>query len=177
MHRRSVLSEIDLAEWDAYARHVRPLSGRNAAALAHPTRRPPAASLPAPVVPARHRVVGRENSAALVIGARPPGIDSTSWTRLASGRMAVQRRLDLHGRTADHAFASLTTFLRAAHADRLRCVEVITGRGSGEAGGILKRELPHWLNGPALRPVILAVIHPHAANTGSVRVLLKTRRA
>ena len=30
----------------------------------------------------------------------------------------------------------------------------------------MAQELPHWLNAPALRPCILAVAHPHAANTG-----------
>jgi DNA-nicking Smr family endonuclease len=55
-------------------------------------------------------------------------------------------------------------------------VEIITGRGSGEAGGVIRRDLPLWLNLPGLRPMILATTHPHAANPGAVRVLLKRRR-
>jgi len=55
-------------------------------------------------------------------------------------------------------------------------VEVITGRGAGEAGGVLRRELPHWLNLPSLRPLVLAAIHPHPANPGAVRVLLRRTR-
>ena len=65
---------------------------------------------------------------------------------------------------------------QAAHGDRVRCVEVITGRGTGEAGGVLRRELPMWLNLPALRPLVLAASHPHAANTGAVRLLLRRSR-
>jgi DNA-nicking Smr family endonuclease len=53
----------------------------------------------------------------------------------------------------------------------MRCVEIITGKGE-----ILARELPHWLNAPGLRPLILAIAHPHAANTGSVRILLRRAR-
>ena len=43
-------------------------------------------------------------------------------------------------------------------------------------GEVLLRELPHWLNAPQLRPLILALAHPHAANTGSVRLLLRRPR-
>ncbi len=83
------------------------------------------------------------------------------------------RTLDLHGRTAQRAFHALHAFLHAAHADHVRCVEIITGRGSGETGGVLRRELPLWLNLPALRPLVLAASHPHAANPGAVRLLLR----
>ena len=77
---------------------------------------------------------------------------------------------------AERAFRALRVFLRAAHADGVRCVEIVTGRGSGEAGGVLRRELPHWLNLPELRPMVLAAAYPHAANPGAVRVLLRRLR-
>jgi len=83
------------------------------------------------------------------------------------------RTLDLHGKTADRAFHALEKFLRAAYADRVRCVEIITGRGSGEHGGIIRRELPLWLNLQSLRPLILAAAHPHRANQGATRLLLR----
>ena len=107
------------------------------------------------------------------MGSQPGGLDKASWNRFRSGKLPVQRTLDLHGRTAQRAFHALDHFLRRAHADHVRCVEVITGRGSGEGGGILRRELPLWLNLPNVRPMILAARHPHAANSGSVRLLLR----
>ena len=84
--------------------------------------------------------------------------------------------MDLHGQTAQRAFYALKAFIRTAHADHVRCVEVITGRGSGEQGGVIKREFPIWLNLPDIRPMILAASHPHAANPGSVRLLLRRIR-
>jgi DNA-nicking Smr family endonuclease len=90
--------------------------------------------------------------------------------------LAPERRLDLHGLTAQRAHAVLVAFLRSAHADRLRCVEVITGRGSREETGVLRRELPLWLNLPDIRPLVLAAAHPHAANQGAVRLLLRRVR-
>ena len=76
---------------------------------------------------------------------QPAGVDAASWNRLRTGRLAPERTLDLHGRTAHAAFHALAAFLHRAQADRVRCVEIITGRGEG-AGGVIRRELPLWLN-------------------------------
>jgi DNA-nicking Smr family endonuclease len=112
---------------------------------------------------------------------QPPGLDSSSWARFQHGKMPPTRTLDLHGKTAQAAFHTLERFLHAAQADHVRCVEIITGRGKGEAGGVLKRELPLWLNLPSLRPLILAASHPgtapfRAANEGATRLLLRRAR-
>ena len=118
----------------------------------------------------------RRSFAPLEIGAAPGGVDRCTWTRFRGGKLVPQRILDLHGRTVQRAHADLHAFIAAAMAERLRCVEVITGRGSGETGGVLRREVPLWLNDPALRPSILAASHPHPANQGAIRVLLRRRR-
>jgi len=106
----------------------------------------------------------------------PGGVDSASWQRFRTGKLPAARVLDLHGQTAQRAFHALVTFLRTAHADRLRCVEIVTGRGSASGVGVLRRELPLWLNLPDIRPLVLAATHPHAANPGSVRLLLRRVR-
>ena len=112
----------------------------------------------------------------LLIGARPPGVDNATWERFRTGKTPALRTLDLHGRTAQRAFLAMHAFLGRAHADRVRCVEIITGRGVGETGGVIRRELPLWLNLAELRPLVLAAAHPHAANPGSVRLLLRRIR-
>jgi DNA-nicking Smr family endonuclease len=73
--------------------------------------------------------------------------------------------------TAARAHQAVSHFINEAYAGQLRIVEIITGKGE-----ILHRELPHWLNSPQLRPLILALAHPHSANTGAVRVLLRRMR-
>ena len=167
--RRERLTETDRAEWASYARTIKALPGRTLpdlppVPLPEPIRRPAHPAAPRPT---------RAPSPSISVGDHPGGLDNSSWNRFRSGKLTPQRTLDLHGRTAERAFHSLHAFLHAAHADRLRCVEVITGRGSGEGGGVLRREFPVWLNLPALRPLVLAATHPHAANTGSVRLLLR----
>ena len=170
--RRKALSEHDRAIWAHYVRQVSPLAG-----VAVPDAPPEPLSLqPAmpPIAPIALPVVQRLGL--LVIGHHPPGVDSGTWARFRMGKLTASRTLDLHGRTAQRAFTALQGFLGTAHAERLRCVEVITGRGSGETGGVIRREFPLWLNQPELRPLVLAAAHPHAANPGSVRLLLRRVR-
>jgi DNA-nicking Smr family endonuclease len=103
-------------------------------------------------------------------------VDRATWQRFRSGRLRAETVLDLHGQTAQRAFQALVAFLRSAHADGLRCVEVVTGQGGPDGTGVLRRELPMWLNRPDIRPLVLAAAHPHAANPGSVRLLLRRVR-
>ncbi len=167
------LTESERAAWADYVRHVRLLAGRPA-----PQAASPPAAVPVPVI--QHATVKpaakRSPVADLVTGLPPAGLDRASWGRFSGGKLAPARTLDLHGKTAQAAFHALERFLHTAHADHLRCVEVITGRGSGEQGGVIRRELPHWLNLPSLRPLVLAASHPHARNEGSTRLLLRRVR-
>ena len=167
---RRELSEGDREAWAGYARHVAALPGREIPVLAPivaPAVIVQAAAGPAPVL-------GRPVAlAAVEVGSQPGGVDNRTWARLRTGKLPVARILDLHGRTAQNAFHALQVFLHRAQMDRVRVVEVITGRGSGESGGVIRRELPLWLNLPPLRPMVLAVVHPHSANVGAVRVLLR----
>jgi DNA-nicking Smr family endonuclease len=171
--RTKSLTETDRATWSRFAQFVTPLPGRTVPEPPAPPAVPPPVKAAAPPPIAKPRSVGP--AALLVTGAHPPGLDRSSWRRFSSGKLPASRTLDLHGKTAQAAFLALDHFLHAAHADRIRCVEVITGRGSGEQGGVIRRELPHWLNLPGLRPLILAAAHPHAGNAGSTRILLRRR--
>jgi DNA-nicking Smr family endonuclease len=172
--RRKTLTEADRAAWASYASRISPLPGRD-----RPP--PPATPAPAAVLPPRPRPLAPARTAirtqqALAVGDHPGGVDSASWQRFRTGKLSAARVLDLHGQTAQRAYHALVAFLRTAHADRLRCVEVVTGRGSGSGVGVLRRELPMWLNLPEIRPLVLAAAHPHAANPGSVRLLLRRVR-
>jgi DNA-nicking Smr family endonuclease len=164
--RRTRLTEADRALWASYASRIRPLPDRGLPAS-------PAGPEPIIVAPAQPRplAAARAKLAPLAIGTHPGGVDSATWHRFRTGKLPAARTLDLHGHTAQRAFHSLTTFLRDARGEGLRCVEVVTGQG-----GVLRRELPLWLNLPELREVVLAAAHPHAANPGSVRLLLRRAR-
>ncbi len=178
--RRRSLSDTDRAVWAGYVQTVAPLDGvvRPNAPPAPPLPEPagPAGPSPLHLLPTPPSAPARQRAAPLVIGVQPPGVDNATWSRFRTGKLPAGRTLDLHGRTAQRAFFALQSFLGNAHADRMRVVEVITGRGSGDAGGVIRREFPLWLNLGELRPMVLAAAHPHAANPGSVRLLLRRPR-
>jgi DNA-nicking Smr family endonuclease len=190
--RRRGLSETDRALWANYASQLTPLRGRAgkrlpgsaipATAEAGSRKSEPAAGAPqAAGGPTRPKVGAQASkprmmASPLAVGTQPGGIDKATWHRFQSGKLVTARTLDLHGMTAQRAFHALVSFLRTAHAEQVRCVEVVTGRGSGEAGGVIRREFPHWLNLPEIRPLILGAAHPHALNPGSVRLILRRIR-
>ncbi len=167
--RRTRLTEADRVLWASYTSRIRPLAGRSRLpGVTGPEPSGVPSAQQAPLVTGR---VLRGPLVPLAIGTHPGGVDGASWRRFRTGKLQAVRTLDLHGRTAQRAFQALTTFLRAAHAEGVRCVEVVTGQG-----GVLRRELPLWLNLPELRGVVLAAAHPHVANPGSVRLLLRRAR-
>jgi len=166
MARAKALSTADLKLWAAYSQTLtRLMPGKSRLPLEPETpAAQPVAPMPAAPSPTR---------AAPLIGVdlTPAGLDKSTWKKFASGKIRAAQRLDLHGHTAARAHHAVIHFLERAYAEQTRCVEIITGKGE-----VLARELPHWLNAPTLRPLILAIAHPHAANTGSERILLRRIR-
>jgi DNA-nicking Smr family endonuclease len=164
---RAELSKADQRLWAAFTETILLLPGR--ARL--PVETPPAAAaspaVAAPGVPAPLALppTVRANGA-------PAGLDKATWKKFSSGKIKAVLRLDLHGMTAARAHRAVTHFIERAVAEEARCVEIITGKGE-----VLARELPHWLGAPGVRGVILAMAHPHAGNTGSVKILLRRVRA
>jgi DNA-nicking Smr family endonuclease len=170
--RRNRLTEAERALWASYAGRIRRLPGRPPLAPVLPEPHVATEPQPRPRPPATARSsTSTATLAPLAVGTQPGGVDTASWQRLRTGKLPTVRTLDLHGYTAQRAFHALAGFLRTAHAEGLRGVEVVTGQG-----GVLRRELPLWLNLPEFRGLILAAVHPHAANPGSVRLLLRRRR-
>jgi DNA-nicking Smr family endonuclease len=173
--RARALSAADRALWQAYVARVDPLPGR-ALPLPEPPEAPPAVIAPqvAPAVQPTLPVAWQPPP--IQVNVTPAGLDDKRWRALRRGKTKPERTLDLHGRRAQEAHEAVRGFLLAAFLDGLRCVAVITGRGSSPEGGVLRRELPHWLNAPDLRRILLAAAHPHAANTGAVHLMLRRRK-
>ncbi|EUK19033.1 Smr/MutS family protein [Commensalibacter papalotli (ex Servin-Garciduenas et al. 2014)] len=118
-----------------------------------------------------------EHKSFITIGQKQAGLDTNTWKKLHKGQMQPEKILDLHGYTAQRAFFVLEEFLIRAQRNNIRCVEIITGIGTGyKEGGILKRELPYWLNRPAIQSLILGTTYPAQWNGGAVRILLKRNR-
>jgi len=113
-----------------------------------------------------------------------PGLDRRTAERLRRGRLPVEGRLDLHGEFQEQAYRLLVDFVtRAAAADK-RVILVITGKGRsttdewGRGGGVLRRQVPHWLSQPPLGALVLstAPARPDHGGDGALYVLLRRRR-
>lgn len=118
------------------------------------------------------------------------GIDRNTSEKLRRGKMEIEGRVDLHGHTRREAHARLRSFIHSAHRHGKRCVIVITGKGStqpktddapymiGNRKGVLREEVPRWLNEPDLRPLVLdfKTAQPRHGGSGALYVLLKRSR-
>ena len=136
----------------------------------------PSPSLPPPSPP----VLPPRASGALpfIEPGHAPGLDRRTAERLRKGEMVIDDSLDLHGLTQEMAHAALWRFVTAAAERGRRCLLVITGKGGRDHAGVLKRQVPRWLNEPGLRPLVLgfAFAQPKHGGEGALYVLLKRRR-
>lgn len=104
-----------------------------------------------------------------------PGLDRKRRAKLRED--TPDGRLDLHGMTQEAAHAALDGFIRAMYARGRRQLLVITGKGPG-GDGVLKRAVPQWLNGEALRPMLLGFDYAPAkqGGEGALSVLLRKNK-
>ncbi len=103
------------------------------------------------------------------------GIDGATRRRLAQGQMPIEARLDLHGLTAAQAERRLARFVDQAARTGVRCVLVITGKGS-EGKGVLRRLVPLWLKTAPLSGQILAISQARQADGGGGALYVMLRR-
>ena len=115
--------------------------------------------------------------------------DRRSARQIASGKVEIDARLDLHGLRQDEARHRLVGFIRSCHGRGLRTVLVITGKGSsgpvdplarvmGEPQrGVLRRLVPQLLDGPDLRPLVISFSTASARHGGDGALYVRLRRA
>jgi DNA-nicking Smr family endonuclease len=169
MARAKTLSKADQQLWAAFTQNILLLPGKTKFPLD-----PPEAPAPEQVsTPAASAAKPKQKLAQPYIHPTTPptGIDKSTWRNLATGKRRPERKLDLHGLTATRAHHATIAFIQQAHTEQTRCIEIVTGKGE-----ILARELPHWLNAPTIRPLILAIAYAPTANMGAIRILLRRTR-
>ena len=169
--KRQRLNAQDRALWGEFTQSVRPLTPRSPAPSSRPARpaRAPAAasaSLPAPVRKAAPQV---------------EAIERRQKQQLARGRVEIDARLDLHGKTQAQAHAELMRFLRRAQSQGAKFVLVITGKGAfprnhGGEPGVLRRQVPLWLRQPELRSCVSAFEQAHIVHGGEGALYVRLRR-
>ena len=185
MSRRRNLHPEELTLWHTVARTARPLHGGH---IPHAVVLAPAPAPDAPRKPAPIPVFRLGEKAAFRKDDALPGpglqMDAKAFTRMSKGRLAPDARIDLHGMTVAEAHPELIRFILNSHAQGLRLVLVITGKGKAgpdfgpipQRYGILKHQVPNWLRSPPLTGLILQVSDAHLKHGGAGALYVYLRR-
>jgi len=179
--RRVTPDELEL--WRHVAQSVRPIKSKRRPAPAKepapgaPPAKPKAAKPAAPPVPpARPQPPAKHHE---LTHGLSHGIDRRQAERFRKGKLTIEGKIDLHGRTQQDAHDDLLAFLRRAHGAGKRNLLVVTGKGmTTSTVGILRQAVPRWLNEPAFRSLVLAFDYaePQHGGEGALYVLLKRVR-
>jgi len=129
---------------------------------------------------------------------QPPqtsNLGQTTVRKVRSGRIAIEAKLDLHGMRQSEAHAALRRFIATAHHRGLRWVLVITGKGShartmdrgsavdsdsydfGREPGVLRRNVPNWLQEQELRAVVIGFQSAAPQHGGEGALYINLRRS
>ena len=162
--------------WGRISRQVTPLT--RARAAEYPAE---AANTHAP--PSGHGVSASESVSALEhhpqsypLSPLLAPIGRKARQRLARGRDVIDARIDLHGRTQVQAHRALRKFLVDAQAAGNRYVLIITGKGRDREQGILRRQVPLWLESPELRSLVVGFDTAHTGHGGAGALYVRVRR-
>jgi DNA-nicking Smr family endonuclease len=94
--------------------------------------------------------------------------------KLRRGEWTLQREIDLHGLRREDAREALSTFIREAFRQGIRCVRVVHGKGLGSPGKtpVLKGRVHSWL---IQKTEVLAFVQARGdeGGAGALVVLLK----
>ena len=183
--RKRSLSEEERALWESVARQAKPLRKRHRApkpetVAPHPET--PAATK-AEVPPTSHQPAKIPRAPKPVVPAPPPlaPLGRRERSHLSRGRKEIEARLDLHGMTQTRAHRALSGFLQRAHSDGLTFVLVITGKGrtigAESERGVLRRQVPLWLNLPEFRTLVVGFEEAHIGHGGEGALYVRIRRS
>ena len=115
-------------------------------------------------------------------------VERRKFRQIASGKAAIDAKIDLHGDRQRDARARLRGFLIDAQARGCRTVLVVTGKGGNAAPdrlgalmgetqrGVLRHNVPHWLSGPDLRGVVLGFTEAASNHGGGGALYVQLRK-
>ncbi len=120
-----------------------------------------------------------------------PTFDRKQIKRIATGRVEIEGRIDLHGLCESEAHLRLRGYLRQAQAHGKRTILVITGKGRDDDDafapfdfgmdraprGVLKRNVPRWLAEPDMAGLVVSYTTAHTRHGGEGALYVHLRKA
>jgi DNA-nicking Smr family endonuclease len=178
--RKRALSEEERALWESVAKQIKPLRKRPRALKA--AIAPVEALAAAAKSAGSPKLSANAQSAKTLQPNKPPPLaplGRRERSQLSRGRKEIEGRLDLHGMTQARAHRALLSFLQRASGDGLTFVLVITGKGaSGQDSGrgVLRRQVPEWLNLPEFRALVVGFEEAGIGHGGEGALYVRVRR-
>lgn len=195
--RRRAMTEEERALWEAFTQRLKPLRGKTRKPM------PPRVEAAEPQSPSERRPAQEKRGASpskppltppppqAPASKQPPlaAFEPRKARKLASGRIDIEARIDLHGMRQHEAHAELRRFILSCQAKGLRFVKVITGKGRETDGeerpfdlfddrrrGVLKRLVPLWLAEPELRAIVVSFTEAGRGHGGEGALYVQLRR-
>ena len=135
----------------------------------------------------KEKSIETEPKAALANLLSNRSVDKRVSSKMKAGKMGPEGTLDLHGYRLTQAKLALRGFLFSAYESRKRLVLIITGKGKPKAEwdlnldyrGVLRNEVPVWLEEPPLAGLILSVktANPKHGGGGALYVYLRKNKS
>ena len=181
--------------WQHATRSLEPVKAKPRVTSAPAPSEPTPTTTPAPPASRKAPAASHEPRTVAPAKAKPrqpvplAEFDRRKVRQIASGKIEVEARIDLHGSRQRDARARLRSFLLAAHAKGQKTVLVITGKGGEEPAdalgslmgerqrGVIRRNVPHWLEEPDLRAVVLSYTQATPRHGGAGALYVQLRKA
>lgn len=169
--------------WRLVAQTVKPLPGRgvippeDAGGTTSAPRNP--ASSPNGSLNAPAKAVAAPAKATVTPTQKPLApIEQRLLRQVRRGHRAIDGSIDLHGLRQAEALERLRYFLLRMQREGATLVIVVTGKGvsdTHDGRGVLRRQVPHWLRLPDMRPIVLGFEEaaPHQGGAGALYVRLR----
>ncbi|MCY4305127.1 MAG: Smr/MutS family protein [Aestuariivita sp.] len=111
-------------------------------------------------------------------------MDKKKLSLMKKGKMSPEQRIDLHGMTLEQAHSAVCQFIPMSRNAGLRLLLIISGKGSLTGSeklmevsrGVIRRNLPQWLEQPSLSKLILYACPAHAKHGGDGAYYVYLRR-
>jgi DNA-nicking Smr family endonuclease len=188
--RKYQISREEALLWQKFTENVEPLAGKMIEIPDEELNKEKIKSIAEPILISKdimqkiinrssHKNSDNKNKPYLHTG-NLSNIDGSTANKFSKGKYPIDARLDLHGMYQDAARESVVNLINHSYATGRRCVLIITGKGQESEGktGVIKDQLPRWLNMPDLRPKILgfSLSRPQHGGNGAFYVMIKKKK-
>ena len=171
------LTDEEKALWEAFTKGAEPLKKEEKESFKPPKKEKKISRSHIPPIPQESFASPPKNEASV-----DPiqNLDRKTSRKIRKERIEIDATLDLHGLTQTEAYGKLSYFIPNSQARGHKLILVITGKGSSrsyEKVGVLRNNVPQWLQNKASFPQVLSIssAQPQHGGNGAFYVFLRKK--